>query len=94
MDKTIYANVLLKEGKIMFWMTGYMKCVRVKDFTKCFYYAQKKMVEEIKTGLYKVESKEVNSYEDAKEYYRQFEVHPDSVGLRPYCHGYKTLSYM
>lgn len=81
----IYANALLKDGKIMSWWSG-SKCEREEDFYKDFYYSGLKMKEELDSGRYSLVSKEISAIgsKDEEEFYRQFEIHEQSKGARPY----------
>lgn len=80
-----YANVLLKDGKIMFWRSGSL-CNSPYDFYKDFYYAGLKMTDELATGRYRVVSHRIpyiGSKED-KDFYKQFPIHEESKGRKPY----------
>ena len=80
-----YANALLKDGKLMFWWSG-SKCHSVYDFYKDFYFAGLKMTEELATGKYKLVTQKIlfiGSLAE-KEFYKQFEIHEQSKGARPY----------
>ena len=89
----VYANALLKDNKIMFWWTG-NKCRSEYDFYKDFYCSGLKMDDELATEKYKLISKKVaetdrNGFGDiedkkAEEWYKQFEIHEDSKGRKPY----------
>lgn len=83
-NRKIYANALLKDGKIMFWWTG-DKCDSKYDFYKDFMYAGLNMVDEFKNNDYALDSKQVDDFEKSAEaFYRQYPIHEDSKGARPY----------
>lgn len=80
-----YANALLKDGKLMFWWSG-SECHSEYDFYKDFYFAKMNMTEELATGKYTLKKKKIpfiGSVEE-KEFYKQFEIHEQSKGARPY----------
>jgi hypothetical protein len=79
----IYANAVLKDGKLLFWWTG-DKCKSVEDFYKDFLYSGLKMMEEIKNFEYELKAKQVDSFEDGKEFYKQFPLHEEYKGEKPY----------
>lgn len=88
-DKSVYANALLKDGKIMFWWTGLDRCQIPQDFYKDFYCAGMKMIEELETGRYSLATAEMEQkgnagFEEAEGWYRQYEIHPDSKGQPAY----------
>lgn len=94
MSKTIYANALLSDGKILFWYTG-AKCDEF-SFYKDFYYAGINELEYRKN--HKLECKSIGFVDEtdeedynffcfgvlAKAFYKQFEISEDSKGGRPY----------
>ena len=85
----VYANVLLKDGKIFFWKTCFSELSRVRDFCKSFYFTNQKMRDVVQTGVFTVESAKMTKkghegYLEAKEFYKKYEIHPDSKGLPPY----------
>ena len=94
MKREIWANVLLSDGEILFWCTGRER-LDVNDFFKYFVYAGygDKYVEAHKLELVKKKF-EVDEYDvcannrvfevDAKNFYRQFKISPDSKGEKPY----------
>ena len=82
-EREIYANAVLKDGKLMFWWTG-SECKMVEDFYKDFMYSGLKMLEEIKNFDYELKTQKVESFEKDKEFYRQFELHKDFKGNKPY----------
>lgn len=81
-DRKIWANAVLKDGKLMFWWTG-NKCEDVYDFYKDFMYSGLKMMDEIATGKYALEQGMVSSVNDTS-FYKQFELHEDFKGIKPY----------
>lgn len=83
--KKFYANALLKNGKIMFWWSG-DKCNSPYDFYKDFYYSGMNMKKELETGEYSLVSQEISAIgsQDEENFYRQFEIHEDSKGKKPY----------
>lgn len=94
MKKTIYANVLLSDGKILFWYTG-DRCDE-NSFYKDFYYSRINELEYKKK--HKVECKSIgfvfdeedNEYNNfcfdvlARDFYKLFEISPDSKGSNPH----------
>lgn len=93
--RTVYANALLSDGKILFWYTG-NKCEAWYDFYKDFYYAGIDGVEYEKShNLELVKMGFIDPTEDwdfndlifnvfAKEFYRQYQISEDSRGAKPY----------
>lgn len=94
MARTIYANALLSDGKILFWYTG-DKC-DVNSFYKDFYYSgineleyRKNHTMECKTIGF-IDETEGEEYNFlcfdvlAKEFYKQWEISQDSKGWSPY----------
>lgn len=82
-ERKIYANAVLKDGKLIFWWTG-DKCKDVYDFYKDFMYAGLNMLDEIKNHNYELKTQEVESFENDKEFYRLFELHEGFKGRKPY----------
>lgn len=94
MGKIIYANALLSDGKILFWYTG-SKCNEF-SFYKDFYYSGINELEYIEN--HKIECKSIGFVDEtdnedfnwicfnvlAKEFYKQWEISPDSKGQKPY----------
>lgn len=83
MNKEIYANAVLKNGKLIFWWTG-DKCNDVYDFYKDFYYLGLNMIDELKTYKYKLKSEKINNFDDDKNFYKQFELCDGYKGKKPY----------
>lgn len=93
--RTIYANALLSDGKILFWYTG-DECESWYDFYKDFYYAGINTTEYKKTHRLeldkigfeiKTSSWDYNSFIFevlAKEFYKQYPISEDSKGAKPY----------
>lgn len=81
-ERKIYANAVLKDGKLMFWYTG-GECSDIYEFNKDFYYAGLKMSEELATGKYELVKKVVKEFDDTS-FYKQFELHEDFKGRKPY----------
>lgn len=92
--KSVWANALLSDGKILFWYIG-SECGSKLDFYKDFYYAgitydnyvithQLKLVK--KEFKYKVGEQDSNYIFNvlAPEYFKNFEISPDSKGQPPY----------
>lgn len=79
-----WANAVLKDGKIIFWWSG-DKCQGIEDFYKDFYYEELNMLDEIKTGRYSLVQKEIARIGlDDTEFYKDFQIHEDFIGHRPY----------
>ena len=83
MNQKIYANAVLKDGKLLFWWTG-DECKSVYDFYKDFMCSGLKMMEEIENFDYELRVKQVRSFEEGKEFYKQFSVHEEFKGEKPY----------
>ncbi len=83
MNKEIYANAVLKNGKLIFWWTG-DKCNDVYDFYKDFYYLGLNMIDELKTYKYELKSEKINNFDDDKNFYKQFELCDGYKGKKPY----------
>ena len=83
MNKEIYANVVLKNGKLIFWLTG-NKCNDVNDFNKDFYYSGLNIVDELKNYNYELKSEKINSFDEDKNFYKQFELCDGYKGKKPY----------
>lgn len=84
-ERKIWANVILKDGKILFWWTG-DECNDIYDFNKDFYYAGLSMSRELATGRYLLRKQRVNEFDD-DSFYRNFELHEDFKGRKPYKEG-------
>lgn len=82
MKKEIWANVVLKDGKLMFWWTG-GECSDIWEFNKDFYYAGLNMSKEIATGRYELTKQIVKDFYDTS-FYEQFKLHEDFKGRKPY----------
>ena len=93
--RTVYANALLSDGKILFWYTG-DECKEWHDFYKDFYYAGLNMTEYENThDLQLVKMGFIDPTEDwdynkfifdvlAKKFYKQYLISKDSKGSKPY----------
>ena len=79
----IYANAVLKDGKLIFWKTGYGE-KDLFDFNKDFYYSGLKMREELATGRYELVKQKIEKFEDDKNFYRQYELYEPFKGAKPY----------
>ena len=79
----IYANAVLKDGKLIFWWTG-EECTELYDFFKDFWSAGLNFAMEIETCRYKLVKQEIEKFEDDKNFYRQYEMHEDFKGEKPY----------
>ena len=82
-NRQIWANAVLKDGKLIFWWTG-DECHSVYDFYKDFFYAKLNMLKEIETGKYTLEKQIVKSFEDDVDFYKQFELCENFKGKKPY----------
>lgn len=74
LNNPIWANAVLKDGKLMFWWTG-SECKDVWDFYKDFMYSGLNTKAEIETGRYNLVKKQIEKFEDGKDFYRQYELH-------------------
>lgn len=93
--RTIYANALLSDGKILFWYTG-DECKDWHDFYKDFYYSGLNMIEYEKSHRLELDkigfeikpsSWDYNNFIFevlAKEFYKQYPISEDSKGQKPY----------
>lgn len=81
-ERKIWANAVLKDGKLIFWWTG-SECNDIYEFNKDFYYAGLKMSEELTTGRYKLIKQIVKDFDDTS-FYEQFDLHEDFKGRKPY----------
>ena len=93
--RTVYANALLSDGKILFWYTG-DECKDWHAFYKDFYYAgliateyeKSHNLELVKMGF--IDPTEDWDYSDlifnvfAKDFYRQYQISEDSRGQKAY----------
>ncbi len=94
--KTIYANALLSDEKILFWYTGQSPCLDWREFYKDFYYAGINATEYEKQHTLRIarmgfeDNTENEDYNRlifdilAKDFYRQFAISEDSKGEKPY----------
>ena len=94
--KTIYANALLSDEKILFWYTGQSPCLNWYEFYKDFYYAGINATEYEKQHNLRVATMgfiDNTANEDynslifdvlAKDFYREFAISPDSKCEKPY----------
>ena len=82
--RQIWANAVLKDGKLIFWWTG-NKCKGVWDFYKDFMYSGLKLKDEIETGRYELVQQQIDKIgEDDKDFYRQYELYEPFKGIKPY----------
>ena len=90
----VWANALLSDGEIMFWHTGRER-IDFFDFNKDFYYAgigvEYAAAHKLELVKKKFEVDEDDIYAnnrvfevDARNFYRQFRISPDSKGEKPY----------
>ena len=82
MKNEMWANAVLKDGKLMFWRTGNEK-YEVWDFSKDFLYSGMDMGKEIASCKYELIKQIVSSFEDTS-FYEQFELHEGFKGRSPY----------
>lgn len=93
--KKYYSNVLLSDGKILFWYSGYDQCEEVEDFLKDFIYAKIPFNEYRQHHELKIETQgfvicRKEDYEwfertgSFQNFYKQFELSPDFKGWKPY----------
>ena len=83
MEREVFANVVLKNGKLLFWWTG-DRCRDIYDFNKDFYYSGLNITEELKNHNYELKSEKINNIEDDKKFYKQFELYEEYKGQKPY----------
>ena len=90
LDKPIYANLLLRDGKILAWSTCNRRYTKIKDFSMSFYYTRRSLKEEVNNGAeYVVLSRRLDytgkdGFKEAQEFYREFEICKDCMGVRAY----------
>lgn len=85
LERIIWANAVLKDGKLIFWRTG-REMREVWDFNKDFLYSGLHMTQEIESGRYTLEKQIVSGFDD-DSFYRKFELHEDFKGRKPYKEG-------
>ena len=93
MNKKVWANALLSDGKILFWYTG-DECKDPYDFYKDFYYSHINMTEygqlhklELVKKMFIEESDNDNHLIFnvlARDFYKKYKISPDSKGAKPY----------
>ena len=81
--REIWANAVLKDGKLIFWKTGYGE-KDLFDFNKDFYYSGLKMREELATGRYELVKQKIEKFEDDKYFYKQYKLYEPFKGIKPY----------
>lgn len=81
----IWANAVLKDGKLMFWRTG-REMNEIYDFNKDFLRSGLNMIQEIESGRYVLKKQIVSGFDD-DSFYRKFELHEEFKGMKPYKEG-------
>lgn len=84
-EKIVWANAVLKDGKLLFWRTG-REMQEIWDFNKDFLRSGLNMKKEIESGRYTLEKQIVSGFDD-DSFYRKFELHEDFKGRKPYKEG-------
>ena len=79
----IYANAVLKDGKLIFWKTGKL-CLELYDFFDDFWNIGLNFAMEEETGRYELVTKWIKETNSDKEFYRQYVLHEDFKGIKPY----------
>lgn len=79
----IYANAVLKDGKLIFWYTGHER-EELWDFHKDFLHSGLNIKNEIETGRYELVKHKIDKFEDDKNFYKQYELYEPFVGKKPY----------
>lgn len=79
----IFANAVLKDGKLIFWKTGKL-CLELYDFFDDFRNIGLNFAMEEETGRYELVTKWIKETDSDKEFYRQYELHEDFKGIKPY----------
>lgn len=82
MNREIWANAVLKDGKLIFWYTGGERH-DLYDFRMDFLYSGLRMGDEIASGRYKLIKRIVKNFNDTS-FYDQFELHKNYKGRKPY----------
>ena len=82
MNREIWANAVLKDGKLIFWYTGGERH-EVYDFNKDFIYSGLNMKTEIESGRYTLVKQTIKDFEDTS-FYEQFDLHENFKGRKPY----------
>lgn len=70
----IWANAVLKDGKLMFWWTD-SKRKKMWDFYKDSPHGYLRMKRALQTGRYKLINRKVDKMEDAQKFYSQYELY-------------------
>lgn len=83
--REIWANAVLKDGKLLFWRTG-REMKEIWDFYKDFIYSGLNMRQEIESGRYALEKQIVSGFDD-DSFYWKFELHENFRGRKPYEDG-------
>ncbi len=79
----IYANAVLKDGKLFFWLTASEK-KEMRDFYEGSPNGDLRMKKALRTGRYELVNRQVEKAEDAEEFYKQYELYEDFKGEKPY----------
>ena len=79
----IYANAVLKDGKLIFWKTGKL-CLELYDFFYDFWHMGLNFAMEKETGRYELVEHKIEKVEDAEDFYRQYELYEPFIGVKPY----------
>lgn len=74
LKREIWANAVLKNGKLIFWWTDSEK-KEMWDFYKDSPNGDLRMKEALQTGRYELVNRKVEKAEDAEEFYRQYEMY-------------------
>ena len=81
--REIWANAVLKDGKLIFWWTG-KECKEVWYFYQDFEWSGLDMIKELKTGRYELVKQEIKKMEDDKDFYKQYKLYEPFKGINPY----------
>lgn len=83
--ENVYANAVLKDGKLIFWWSGY-ECHSVDDFYEDFFCSGLNMKEELKNHDYQLKKRKISRIgsKEEKEFYKQFLLHEEFKGQKPY----------
>ena len=74
LKREIWANAVLKDGKLLFWLTASEK-KEMRDFYEGSPNGDLRMKEALQSGRYELVNRKVEKVEDAEEFYKQYEMY-------------------
>lgn len=81
--RDVYANVVLKDNKLMFYWVG-DQCESIDDFYKDFYYSGEEVTKGYRLVTQKMKSKGNAGFDEATEWMKRFPLHENFKGDKPY----------